>query len=340
MTEHLNSPEGCLIVAALGVNHNGDVARARKMVDIAADSGCNAVSLPKRRPDETWTREVLDRKEPRFPELGPTLRVIWDRLDLDSQAFGQIRGQAQGRLGFIGEAYDIPSLEFLDAFEPDALKIPAEANTDLPLLQAVARREKPVLVSTATLDAREVESLVQNLKGCNLTLLHGVASFPTPPEESQLQMIHWLRRFECTVGYEDYEDGILTAPVAAALGAKVVQKRLTLDRCLPGFEHAFSAEPDELRRMVESIRKVQRAVGGEVEKRLLPMEVDSFDNHRRSVVAAVDIPQGTVLTREMLTAKAPLRGLTPHLIPDLIGKRALYPIRKDDHITFGLVEMT
>jgi sialic acid synthase SpsE len=340
MADSLNFPKGCLIIGALGVNHNGDGARARKMADVAADAGCDAISLPKRHPEQTWTRELLDRKVPHFPELGMTLREIWAHLDLGPQAFGEVRRRARGRrLKFIGRVYDIASLEFIDPLEPDALQVPAEASTDLLLLQAVAKRGRPVVASTAGLDAREVEDLVRTFKGCDLALLHGVAFFPTPPEESQLQMIQWLRRFGCTVGYEDREDGILTAPVAAALGAKMIQKRFTLDRRLPGFEQAFSAEPDELRRMVEAIRKVERAVGGESEKRLFPLEVDAFDYHRRSVVAAVDIPKGAVLTREMLATKAPLRGLTPRLMPHLIGKRALYSIRKDEPVTFGLVEM-
>lgn len=340
MTEiHPRGPVRCTLVAEIGVNHNGDGERARKLIEVALDCGCDAVNFHKRSPEASSGREALWRASAAFPELGESAREIARRLDLDAETFRRLREMARGRIAFWGTPFDLRSLEFLDPLEADGIYVPSGCNTDAPLLEALAARKRPVFVSTGACDAEEVCELVRHFEGCEITLLHGVARFPTPVEESQLQMLYWLRRFNRPIGYDDHEDGCLTAPVAAALGARVLQKRLTLDRRLPGADHAASAEPDLLRRWAEAVRRIERALSGPIEKRVLPQELDSFDDERRSVVAAADIPQGAVITREMLTTKAPLRGLTPRLLPRLVGRRALYDIRKDDPITFGLVEV-
>jgi sialic acid synthase SpsE len=333
------NPVRCTLVAEIGVNHNGDPERAQRLLEIAADCGCDAVNFHKRSPEAASSREALWRANAAFPELGTNAREMARRLDLDAEAFLRLRESARDRVAFWGTPFDLASLEFLDPLELDGFYVPAGCNTDGPLLEAIAGRKRPLFVSTAASDADEVSESVRLAETCDLTLLHGVARFPTEADESELQMLDWLRRFDRPLGYDDREDGVLTAPAAVALGARVLQKRLTLDRRLPGADHVFSAEPDHLRRWVDSIRRIERALSGPAEKRVLPEELESFDDERRSLVAAVDIPQGSVLTREMLTTKAPLRGLTPRMLPRLVGRRALYLIRKDEPITFGLVEV-
>ncbi|MFQ5911594.1 MAG: N-acetylneuraminate synthase family protein [Nitrospinota bacterium] len=321
------------------MNHNGDYERARRLLEVAADCGCDGVNFHKRSPEATFGREALWRAEAAFPELGKNAREVARRLDLDGEAFARLREFARGRLTFWGTPFDLKSLEFLDHLEVDGFYVPAGCNTDTPLLDALSSLKRPVFVSTAACDADEVSEIVRHFEGGELTLLHGVACSPMRAEEGQLQMLQWLRQFDRPIGYDDHEEGLLSAPVAVALGARVLQKRLTLDRRLPGSDHAFSAEPDPLRRWVDAVRRIERALSGPAEKRVLPQEHDSFDDERRSVVAAVDIPQGSILTREMLTTKAPLRGLTPRMLPRLLGRRALYHIQKDEPITFGLVEV-
>lgn len=339
MTDSQSDPVRRILAAEIGVNHNGDFERARKLAEVAVECGCDAVNFQKRSPEAASGREALWRANAAFPELGTNAREVARRLDLDAEAFGRLREAARGRAAFWATPYDLKSLEFLDPIEVDGYYVPPGCNTDRPLLEALAVRGRPLYVSTGACDADEVSEIVRHFEGCDLTLLHGVACFPTPAEESRLQMLSWLRRFDRPIGYDDHEDGVLTGPVAAALGAGVLQKRLTLDRRLPGADHAFSAEPDQFRRWVEAVRRIERALSGAAEKRVLPEELDTFDDERRSVVAAMDIPRGSVLTREMLSTKAPLRGLTPRLLPRLLGRRALYDIRKDEPITFGLVEV-
>ncbi len=332
-------PIRCVLAAEVGINHNGDLERARRLMEIAIDCGCDAVNFHKRSPDATSSQEVLWRANAAFPELGSNAREMAHRLDLDADAFRDLRNMARGKIAFWGTPMDVESLDFLEPMEVDGFYVPAGCNTDFPLLELVYSRNRPVYVSTGACDEEEVSEIVRLAQKCNVFLLHGVACFPTPAEESQLQMLDWLKKFERPLGFDDHEDGILAAPVAVAKGARILQKRLTLDRRLPGADHAYSCEPDQLRRWVGDIRHIEQALSGETEKRLLPMELESFDDDRRAIVAAVDIPQGSVLTREMLSTKSPLRGLTPRLLPKLLGRKALYTIRKNEPITFGLVEV-
>jgi sialic acid synthase SpsE len=339
MTDLQPHPLRRTLVAQIGANHNGDFERARKLVDVAVDCGCDAVNFHKRSLEEASSREALWRSNAAFPDLGKNARELARRLDLDAEAFGHLRDSTMGRIGFWGTPFDLKSLEFLDALAVDGFYVPPGCNTDSPLLEALSATGRPVAVSTGSCSAGEVSEIVRHFEKSDLTLLHGVACYPTAPEGSHLQMLDWLRRYGRPVGYDDQEEGVLTGPVATALGAVVLQKRLTLDRRLPGSDHAFSAEPDQLQRWVDAVRTIERALSGPAEKQVFPQELDSFDDERRSVVAATDIPQGAVLTRDMLTTKAPLRGLTPSLLPRLVGRKALYDIRKDDPITFGLVEV-
>ncbi len=339
MSEIPIEPIRCILAAEIGTNHNGDPERARRLMEVAADCGCDAVNFHKRSPDAASGQEALWRAHAAFPELGSNAREVVRRLGLDTEAFQRLRNMARGRLAFWGTPMDIDSLEFLDPMEVDGFFVPAGCNTDFPLLEAICSRNRPVYVSTGACDAEEVSEIVRLAGNCEFFLLHGVACFPTQAEESQLQMLGWLKQFGMPLGYDDHEDGHLTAPVAVARGARVLQKPLTLDRRLPGANHVYSCEPDQLKRWVEAVRRIEQALSGEADKRLLPIEMESFDDDRRAVVAAVDIQQGSVLTREMLSTKPPLRGLTPRLLPRLLGRKTLYDIRKDEPITFGLVEV-
>lgn len=333
------SPQTSFLVADIGPNCSGSADRALRLIDGAAECGCDAVNFHRYPSPSSPHWETLSRAMKACPDLGSTPREVARRLDLGEQVFKRLREATRGKLIFWGTAYDQEAIAFLGALDVDSFYVPPGCNTDFTLLEALRPWGKPIYISTGSCDAREIAEIVQILEGCDVILMHGIAAFPVPVEETRLHLLEWMGKFGCPVGYDDREAGILTGPVAASLGAKFIQKKVTLDRSLPGQDHAYSADLVTLRQWVRNIRLIERAASGPSDRQVFPIELEAFDEERRCIIAATEIPKGTPITREMLATGAPLRGLTTRLIPDLIGRQALYHIQKGEPITFGLVEM-
>jgi sialic acid synthase SpsE len=286
-----------------------------------------------------FVNSILDQSFDRFPELGTTMREVRERLELSKDEYLQLRELCRGKIDFIVTPFDIQSVEFLDNVEVDAYKIAAHNNTDIPLLREVARRGKPVIASTGMCNHLEVERLVSIFSQVDLTLLYCVSSYPVDTKDINLGMIEWLKEYGCRVGYSDHEDGISVAPAAVALGAEVIEKHITLDKSMVGFDHHMSIDPSQLIQCVRNTNLIKASLRKPRKKEILPCELHMFDNRRYSIYVAYDIPAGTKLTVDMLTIKAPLRGLTPRFVEKLVGMKTLYDLKKDDPITFGVVDL-
>ena len=328
----------CYIVAAIDLAHNGEVSTAKKLIDVAIESGCDGVKFQKRNVDQMVVESVLHRSFLAFPEFGNTYRDVFRKLELSQEEYVSLRNYCAGKIDFIIAPFDFESLKLAGKLDVDAYFVEPQCATDLPLLEVLAKELKWTIASMGMCSAREVAELVQILRDRNLVMLYCVNSDPTPISSLNLNAIAWLRQFGCVVGFSDKTDTGVMGPVARALGATVVEKRITLNRAARGFNHALSLVPEEIRRYVSEIRGVERALCNDYVQEIVPIEALLYDDERKSIVAAMDIHVGTILKREMLVCKAPLRGLTPNFIPYLVGRKAAYELKRDDPVTFGMIE--
>lgn len=335
--------EPVFVIAEAGVNHNGDVELACALVEAAADAGADAVKF------QTFVADqVASRTAPKAAyqltttDPAESQQALLKRLELGCKDFEivQARCIARGIL-FLSTPFDVPSVDLLDAMGVPAFKVPSGEVTNVPFLRHVARKGKPVLMSTGMCDLAEVEAAVVVLRqaGCaELALLHCVTSYPAPPHEVNLRAMGTLQHaIRVPVGFSDHTNGCAIALAATALGACVIEKHLTVDRHLPGPDHAASLEPAEFRALVRDVRSVEQSLG-DGEKRPAPSETANRDIVRRSLAAAADVPVGTPLRAELLTALRPGTGLPPAAIDRLIGRRAARDLRAGELLGWSDVE--
>lgn len=322
------------IIAEAGVNHNGSLDLALRLVDAAKSSGADAVKFQTFRADQLAIRSA--HKAPyqeRTTANDESQYEMLQRLELDAAAHRKIIDHCQ-QIGiqFLSSPFDAQSADLLGELDLPLYKIPSGEITNLPFLEHIARKGRPLILSTGMSTLGEVEDAVRvlGLAGCKqLTLLHCVTEYPAPYEEVNLQAMQTLRMaFGLPVGYSDHTPGIEIAVAAVALGAVVIEKHFTLDRSLPGPDHAASLEPDELREMVTAIRHVEAALGTGIKAPAL-CELPNISVARKSVVAARSLSTGHRLSADDLDIKRPGSGLAPKLLPALIGRTLRATVEKD-----------
>lgn len=323
------------IIAEAGVNHNGEIALARRMVEAAAEAGAEAVKF------QTFRAEGLVSREAR---LAPYQRAVGEKsqlallkeLELDERAHRELMSLArESGIIFLSTAFDRASADLLARLGVPAYKVGSGELTDLPLLSHIGGQGKPVLLSTGMANLEEVREAVAALRapGCQqIALLHCTSSYPAPLEQCNLRALATLRReFDLPVGYSDHTLGWEAAVAAVALGACIVEKHFTLDRNLPGPDHFFSLEPNDLGEFVRTLRQVEASLGDGV-KRLQPSEEEVARVARKSIVAACAIPGGAKIRGEMLAIKRPAGGMRPGELGAVIGRTAKRDIAADELI--------
>src|SRR5574341_1088394 len=317
----------CFVVAEAGVNHNGDLKLARQLVDMAVESRADAVKFQTFRaerlvtplaPKANYQQETTGASESQFEMLR--------RLELSNEAHRELMSYCQQRgILFMSTPFDEESADFLDGLGMVVFKIPSGELTNLPLLAHVARKGKPMIVSTGMSTLSEVKTAVHAIgKAGNrdLVLLQCVSSYPASPADANLRAMQTMAtEFNVPVGYSDHTSGIEVALAAVALGACVIEKHFTLDRTLPGPDQRASLEPDELATMIRGIRVVEAALG-HGRKEPATSEVNTAAVARKSLVAARDIPAGATLTEELIAIKRPGIGLPPTMRRHILGLRA------------------
>jgi N,N'-diacetyllegionaminate synthase len=318
--------EPCFVIAEAGVNHNGNQELAARLVEAAAAAGADAVKFQTFRAEEVATAsapkadyqlETTSRTETQLEMLR--------RLELGWEAHAALKLLAEERgLVFLSTPFDLSSVDGLDRLGVDAFKVASPDVTNVPLLEEIGRRGRPVLLSTGLADIEEVGRALAVLRGAgdvDVVVLHCVSEYPAAAEDANLRaMATMSARFGCPIGYSDHTEGSEVALAAVALGASVLEKHFTLDRRLPGPDHRASLEPDELARFVTAVRRVESALGTGIKE---PTEAERRNARavRRSLAAAEDLPAGTVLTREVLTALRPGTGISPARIESVVGRR-------------------
>jgi sialic acid synthase SpsE/sugar phosphate isomerase/epimerase len=328
--------EPCFVIAEAGVNHNGSLEMALKLVDVAVAAGADAVKFQKRDLAAIYPAALLNdpnSAEWAFQYLLPTLK----QTELSDEDFRTIHAYCRERgIRFMCTAWDERSLAFLDELGVEAHKVASADLVNLPLLEKLVATGKPLIASTGMATLHEIERSVAFLKelGASFALLHCVSTYPAPFEHLNLRFLETLKQFGVPVGYSSHERGIAIPLVALSLGACIIEKHITLDRTLPGPDHPASLEPGGIQRLIRDIRNAETALGTP-DKHLSAMEVLNREVLRKSLVATRDLPTGTLVTQEMVKAKGPGKGLSPQRIGELLGTRLERDVQADDYFTEG-----
>lgn len=335
--------EPCFIITEVGVNHNGDVELAKKLIDVAKDAGADAVKFQTFKAENVVTKNAPKADyQVKNTELNESQYDMIKKLELTEEEFKELYRYAKNKgIMFLSTPFDFESADFLEEMGVPAFKISSTDLTNLPFLEYVAEKGKSIILSTGMGTLGEIEEAVTTIRHAgneDIVLLHCITSYPAKFESLNLRAIQTLRaEFKLPVGFSDHSLGIYAPIAAVALGAVVIEKHFTLDKNLPGPDHKASLNPEELKEMIKAIRLVESALGDGI-KRLTSEEEEIKKVARRSIVAKVDIPKGNVITKEMITFKRPGIGLPPKHYREIIGKKARRNIKADELIYWWDVE--
>ena len=313
------------VIGEVGLNHNGNLSLAKRLIEVAAVCGANAAKFQKRDVANLAIRSVLDARDDRFPEFGRTYREIREHLEFGREEYLELKHYCEDRqLVFLCTPFDVASVDFLEELGVSAYKVASHSVTNLPFLEYLSQLRKPVVMSTGMCTLEELDEGVAVFKGegTPLILLHCVSSYPQKAEESNLRMIEVLaRRYQVPIGYSGHEIGYLPTLAAVGRGAVAVERHITLSRSLTGFDHRLSLEPDELFRMVRDIREVEKVLGTGA-KQVSETEMVTRRKYHVSIVSKTNIPAGETIQESMLTFKNPGTGLLPRRMGEVINRRA------------------
>lgn len=327
------------IIAEAGVNHNGSLELAMKLIDVAADAGADAVKFQTFRASELasaraekadYQKNLTDKRESQLDML--------KRLELSADDHVLLKAHAETRkITFMSTPFDLPSIKLLSELGMDIYKIASGEITNLPYLRKVAGVAKRIILSSGLATMREVENAVAALIASGvskkqITVLHANTAYPTPPEDVNLLAMQSIgRTVGVAYGYSDHTLGIVVPVAATALGATVIEKHFTLDRTMDGPDHAASLEPQELKEMVSAIRTTEAILGDGVKQ---PSKSESVNRNaaRKSIVANGPIQAGETFSEENLTVKRPAGGIDPMRWDEVIGRKATRAFEDDEPI--------
>lgn len=326
-----------IIIAEAGVNHNGSIKLAKKMIDKAKEAGADYVKFQTFVP-EKLVSQFAEKAEYQKRETGSSesqLEML-KKLALTQEDFVELKAYCEKRqIGFLSTPFDMESIGFLEGLDMDFWKIPSGEITNLPYLEAIGKTGRKVVMSTGMCEMKEIQEAIQVLEASgagDITILHCNTEYPTPVEDvNLLAMKQMADIFHKSIGYSDHTIGIEIPVAAAALGAVVIEKHFTLDCNMEGPDHKASLEPEALKKMVEQIRLVEQALGDGIK---VPSESEkkNISVVRKSIVAAVPIQKGERYTEQNLTVKRPGTGISPMKWHEMIGKTAPRPYEKDEMI--------
>ena len=328
-----------LIIAEAGVNHNGDINMAKRLIDIAANSGADLVKFQTFSADRLVTHgaakadyQILatDNTESQHDMLR--------KLELTESMHNELIAHcASQNIGFFSTGFDVESINLLVGLGQELFKIPSGEITNLPYLRHIGKLDKTVILSTGMSNMHEIEAAINVLEESGthrskITVLHCTTAYPVPISDVNLRAMQSIQKeLDVAVGYSDHTLGIEIPIAAVALGATIIEKHFTTDRSLPGPDHKASLEPAELMAMIDGIRNIEKALGDGV-KRLMPSEFTNLPIARKSIVASLPIKTGDLFTEHNLTAKRPGTGISPMQWGKLMGRTASRDYLEDELI--------
>jgi len=333
--------EPVFIVAEAGSNHDHNLRQAKKLIDVAANASVDAVKF------QTFSADKIVAKV--APKAGYMKKVsekesvheIFKRIELPREWHPELAKHAKRRgLIFLSSPFDEEAVDFLDGLGVPAFKVASGELTNLPFIEYIAKKGKPMIVSTGAATMAEIKEAISTIKRAGndkIVLLQCTANYPAAEEDANLLAINTLRqKFRLPVGYSDHTLGIAAPLAAVVLGAVMIEKHFTLSKKLLGPDHFYALEPSELKAMVDGIRAVEKLLGSPI-KRPAKAEEEIRRLARRSIFAKVDIPAGAAITKEMLTILRPAIGLEPKYIEGVIGRKAKVGIMQYEVITWDKV---
>jgi len=356
--KYVGEDEPAFIIAEAGVNHNKNFNLAKKLIDIAKNSGADAVKFQIFKAEDlvskyakmvSYQKENIGTKE--------SQKEMLKKLELDYGDFKELKKYCDRKnIIFLSTPHTEDAIDFLEPLIP-AYKIGSGDLTNIPFLKKVAVKGKPIILSTGMATMEEVEDSLKVLYtegNKQVVILHCTTNYPCPLEEVNLRAMQSMQKeLNCLVGYSDHTIGILTSIAAIAMGARIIEKHFTLDKNLPGPDHKASLEPAELKKMIHDIRNVENRfkkgekienilktipniekILGNPNKKPTKSEEKIKKLIRKSIVANVDIPKGTIITKNMLSIKRPGTGIAPKYIDDIIGRKIKKDIKQDELISF------
>ncbi len=332
------------IIAEAGVNHNGSLEMALQLVDKAVEIGADCVKFQTFRaeqivtassPKANYQLEVTDKQESQFDML--------KKLELDREAFRTIKAHCDKKgIRFLSTPYNPEDADLLNDIGVDAFKIASGQLVETPFLKYVAKFGKQMIISTGMANMDEVRDAVAAIHSTgnkNLIVLQCNTDYPSKIEDTNIRAMLTMRdELGVRVGYSDHVPNNYACYAAVALGAEVIEKHFTLDNNLPGPDHSSSLEPEAFRELITGVRSVEKCLGDGV-KRPSQAEIKNTYGMRRSLVARVDLPKGTVLTAEHIGFKRPANGLAPKMLERVLGKKLLADLKKDEPLTETVVRL-
>lgn len=332
-SKYVGENHPCYIAAEIGNNHNGELEIAKKLIEAAIGSGADAVKFQKRDIDSLMTKELRNQPYPKYDSFGTTYGEHRERLELSEEDWYRLFNFTK-KLGidFYATPFDFKSADFLDKLGIPCFKIASFDVTNLPLIDYICKKGKPVILSGGMCTWEELDEAMEIIRrnGNDVVLLHCISAYPFDNYLANLRVIQKLKeKYNVPVGYSGHEKSGFAVSIGARLmGACMIERHFTLDRTMRGPDHAASLEPQGLALLVKNIRKLERAMG-DGEKRILDIELPIRMKMTKSIVTTRYIRAGEVIRREDLTVKCPGTGLKPKYIDALVGKIAKQDIPED-----------
>lgn len=336
-----------LIIAEAGVNHNGDLEIAKKLIEAAAAAGADYVKFQTFKADKLVSKSAKKAvyQQKNTVSSDDTQISMLEKLEIPDSWYNELIMHAKNNgIAFLSTGFDEESIDFLDTLGMQFFKIPSGELTNKPYLMHIASKGKPVILSTGMATLNEIEkSLAVLIKGGIrkelITVLHCNTEYPTPMEDVNLLAMKAIEdSLSVDFGYSDHTLGIEVPIAAVALGATVIEKHFTLSRMMEGPDHLASLEPSELKQMVSAIRNVELAISGSGYKEPSNSEIKNIQVARKSIHVAHSIPSGTILDYHHLVMKRPGDGISPMEIDDVIGKKTIVDLDSDDKLKWEYLE--
>ncbi len=326
-----------IIIAEAGVNHNGSIELARRLVDAAAEAGADIVKFQTFKAFECTGQYAATAPYQQKVAVADQYQLL-KSLELDFADFGDLKDYAESRgLMFLSTPDGQLSLDLLCGIGSAAIKIGSGELTNLPFLAAIGCKKIPVILSTGMGTLGEVQKAVTSLRDTGapeIILLHCTTEYPAPADETNLRAIATMRQaFDLPVGFSDHTEGCEAAVAATALGAVIIEKHLTLDRGMPGPDHAASMQPEEFAAMVRSVKRTYAMLGDGI-KQPTRSEEQNLPLVRRGLVAARDLRAGDIIDGRNVAIKRPAAGIHPELLPQTMNRRLLKDIAADEPLTW------
>ncbi|XP_067850970.1 N-acetylneuraminic acid synthase a [Heptranchias perlo] len=333
----------CFIIAEIGQNHQGCLETAKQMIRMAKECGVDCAKFQKSELEYKFNKRALERLYTSKHSWGKTYGDHKRYLEFSHEQYKELQKFAQEvGIFFTASGMDEVAVEFLHELNVPFFKVGSSDTNNIPYLEKAAKKNRPMVISSGMQSIeimREVYNTVKPINS-NFCFLQCTSAYPLEPEDANLHVItEYKKEFpDVPIGYSGHETGIAISIAAVAMGAKVLERHVTMDKTWKGNDHQASLEPDELRELVRSIRTVEKAFGSSI-KRMLPCEIACHSKLGKSIVAKVMIPAGTLLTLDMMTVKVgEPKGIDPGDIFNVVGKRVMSKVDADETITDDVVE--